>query len=269
MNLYERNYMELTEKENSAWCKLKEKEYVSKIGDIPIKKSLFRNYSKAARHFVHLFPNHYLDIVELEEKNKLKNQMGAFLDLLNSDLINERAILNHINYNCAYFIVGAILKSYYSRFGHHESYLFPEFQMGNSFQVDYLLVGKGSGGFEFVFVEFEAPIGNITLANGELGSSFRKGLGQIADWNTWLEARYASLKETFDKYKQNGKTLPEEFTIMDKSRLHFAVVAGRRGNFKEKTYRIRRKKLADEGCLLLHYDNLVDAAQQVIGENTY
>jgi hypothetical protein len=269
MNLYKRDFTKLTAEEDAAWCEVKEQEHEGKYGKFSLKKNLFRKYPKAARHFVHLFPNHYLDIVELENQCQLQEQVQAFSHLLQSEGVNERAILNFIKVNRAYFIVGAILKSYHYRFGHHEAYLFPEFQLGNSHQVDYLLVGKGSGGYEFVFVEFEAPSGQITMGNGDLGASFRKGLAQVQDWDTWLEARYVSLKETFDKHRQLSAALPDEFTSMDKSRLHFAVVAGRRVDFQDRTYRIRRKKLTDERCLLLHYDNLVDAAQNVIGKATY
>lgn len=270
MNLYERDFTKLTAKEDTAWRAIKEQEHVSgEWGELGAKRNLFREYPKAARHFVQLFPNHYLDIVELENECQLREQVKTFSNLLESEGVNERAILNHIKCTRAYFIIGAILKSFYHRFGHHEAYLFPEFQLGNTYQVDYLLVGRGSGGWEFVFVEFEAPTGQITTANGDLGSSFRKGLAQVADWDKWLEARYVSLKETFDKHRQLSAALPDEFTSMDKSRLHFAVVAGRRVDFQDKTYRIRRKKLTDERCLLLHYDNLVDAAQNVIGKATY
>lgn len=269
MNLYERDYIKLTAEEEEAWRSVKEQEDVGKLGKLSAKKNLFRKYPKAARHFVHLFPNHYLDVVELENECQLQAQIQAFSNLIESEEVNERAILKHIKHTRAYFIVGAILTSFNFRFGHHEAYLFPEFQLGNSYQVDYLLVGKGSGGWEFVFVEFEAPSGQITMANGDLGASFRKGLAQVADWDAWLEAKYMSLKETFDKYTQPGATLPDEFTSMDKSRLHFTVIAGRRVDFQDRTYRIRRKKLTDERCLLLHYDNLVDAARNVIGKATY
>ena len=39
--------------------------------------------------------------------------------------------------------------------GNHGAYLFPEFQLGSSYKADYLLLGKSSGGFEFIFVELE------------------------------------------------------------------------------------------------------------------
>jgi hypothetical protein len=269
MNLYDRDFSKLTSEEEREWSVVKKQEHVGGSGRYPIKKNLFREYPKAARHFDSLFPNNYLDIVELEEECDFLNKVEAFINLIESEGVNERAILNHIKCTCSYFIVGSVLKSYYTRFGHHDAYLFPEFQLGNSFQVDYLLVGKGSGGWEFVFIEFEAPSGQITMANGDLGSSFRKGLAQIADWEEWLEAKYVSLKETFDKQLKPDATLPTEFTCLDKSRLHFVVVAGRRTDFHKKTYRIRRTKLAEKQWLLLHYDNLIDAAKNVIGKASY
>jgi hypothetical protein len=268
MNLYERDYTTLTFEEETTWRTLKKNEVVDSIGELPIVCSLYRQYPKAARHFESIFPNHYLDIVELANREHLSTQLLEFPALLETTIVNERAILNFINRKHAYFLVASILKKYYGRFGHHDAYLFPEFQIGNSYKADYLLVGLGSGGWEFVFLELEAPNGSITLNGGDLGNSFRKGLKQIEDWDTWLDGNYSSLKETFNKHKKKETILPEEFTTLDKSRLHFVVVAGRRKNFDENTNRIRRKKI-NEGVLILHYDNLVDSARDIIGQATY
>ena len=266
MRLYDRDYTQLSPSENAKWLSLQQQEIVGKIGTMPITRSLFRQDPKAVRHYVHLFPNNYLDIVELRESSQLTKQLVKFQELLDSDEVDERAILNFINREHTYFIIASLLTHYH--FGHHDAYLFPEFQLGNSYQVDYLLAGKGSGGWEFVFVELESPTGSTTLANGELGSSFRKGMAQIADWNTWLEAHFCSLKETFDKCKRSDATLPNEFITMDTSRLHYVVIAGRRKDFKARTYRIQREQ--DYGAkLILHYDKLVDTARAVIGAKTY
>jgi len=182
--------------------------------------------------------------------------------------VNERKILDFINNDRAYFIIASLLKNYYS-FGHHNAYLFPEFALGNSHKVDYLLVGKSSGGWSFVFVEMESPNKSITLANGDLGSSFRKGLSQIADWDKWLDGHFSSLTETFGKCKRSNEPLPDEFVALDKSRIHFLVVAGRRSDFHDSTYRTRRRKFRDNAELILHYDNVVDAAKEIIGRETY
>lgn len=268
MNLYDRDYFKLLADEYEEWQLLQQQEIVRKIGAVEIKRSRFRDYPKAARHFIHLFPNNYLDIIELKDELRLTEQLTEFCKLVDSDDANERKILNFINQNRAYFIIASILKTYF-HFGHHEAYLFPEFQLGNSYKVDSLLIGKNSDGWHFVFVEFEAPIGNITLADGELGLAFRKGLAQVADWDAWLEAQYGSLMETFDKHRRIDMPLPREFVTLDKSRINYVVVAGRRTDFKDKTYRIRRKKQKNGSELLLHYDNLIDTAMKIIGAPTY
>lgn len=64
----------------------------------------------------------------------------------------------------------------------HEAYLFPEFQLGNLYKADYLLMGKSSVGFEFIFIELESPYGKITLNDGQLGAEFRDGISQLEDW---------------------------------------------------------------------------------------
>jgi len=46
------------------------------------------------------------------------------------------------------------------------------------------------------------------------------------------------------------------------------VVAGRRDNFTKKTYRERRN-MKNDSTLILHYDNLIDASENIIGQNRY
>ena len=267
MKLYNRDYTELTESEIEKLLSLRQEEVVGKLGNLEIRRCKFHEYPKAARHFLTLFPNNYLDIVELKDKKRLKSQLEQFFHLINSDEVTERKILNFINNECAYFIIGSILKQYF-HFGHHDAFLFPEFQLGNSHQVDYLLVGRSSDGWHFVFIELESPVGNITIASGDLGAVIRKGLAQVSDWDAWLQARYSSLVETFNKYRGRER-LPDEFFTLDKSRIYYVVVAGRRTDFKDKTYRIRRTMKNKDTILILHYDNILDAAANVIGERTY
>jgi len=264
-HLYKRNYNILTPDEEKEWELLKQKENAGKIGGLCIEKFSFIDYPKAVRHYLSLFPNNYLDIVELEDTERLKSIVEGLSHILDLQETEESDIISYLKQNEAFFIIGSLLKSYYTRFGHHDAYVFPEFQLGISFQADYLIAGKGSGGFEFVFVELEAPNGNITMSKGDLGEVFRKGQNQIEDWDSWIDRNYPSLKETFDKFKKTDRTLPEEFSHLDKSRIHYAVIAGRRKDFTKKTYKIGRKS----ETLIMHYDNLIDSANNIIGENTY
>ncbi|WP_437972747.1 Shedu anti-phage system protein SduA domain-containing protein [Sorangium sp. So ce295] len=268
MKLHDKDYSQLTQEEIAQWEALRKSEIVGKLGKLTVTESRFHDYPKAVRHFLSLFPNNYLDIVELREESRLRAALESFRKLLDTPDVSERKILNFIRDRRAYFIVASLLKAYF-RFGHHEAHLFPEFQLGNSYKADYLLVGQNSSGWHFAFVELEAPHGEITLENGDLGAAFRKGLAQVADWNTWLEARYGSLSESFDRCRRADAALPAEFTQLDKTRVHYVVIAGRRTDFNERTYRVQRRKQKESSELLLHYDNLTDAAEEIIGKPTY
>jgi len=170
--------------------------------------------------------------------------------------ITEREILNFINNNKYYNIIGSIFQKYL--FGHHEAFLFKEFELTSTYKADYLLIGRGSGGYSFVFIELENPYGQITNKNGEFGGTFRKGIKQVEDWDTWLEANYSSLRLIFDKYKNPRMDLTKEFNVLDKSRFNYVVIAGRRKDFNEKTYELKRKYLKRNNINIMHYDNLYD-----------
>jgi hypothetical protein len=63
--------------------------------------------------------------------------------------------------------------------------------------------------------------------------------------------------------------LPEEFYKLDKTRIKYVVVAGRRNDFNKKLRRKKRKLADDKKIILMHYDNLLDCAIEAIGGNTY
>lgn len=131
-----------------------------------------------------------------------------------------------------------------------------------------MLIGKGSGGYEFIFIEFEKSNGRITLKDGNLGEVFRKGINQISDWQTWLDANFQSLGKYFEEIK-GKEELPEEFLKYDTTRMHYVVVAGLRSDFDKKTYRLQRDKLKKEDIKLLHYDNLCDSADRLLDMRTF
>lgn len=266
MKLQERDFTKLHKAERKAFESILQRE-VAGTEETKIwgRQCLYHEYPKAARHFTSLFPNNFLDERELqEEQERSRKRVGEFERLLNSKGITERRILNFIGKSGAYFLIGGLLKEYF-RFGHHGAFLFPEFQLGNSFKVDYLLVGGNSGGWHFVFVELEAPVGKIRLKNGKLGDAFRRGQSQTNDWVRWLEAHFSSIAESFQKATRLATALPQEFLQYDSTRMHFVVVAGRRSDFTTHTYEECRRQTQT----LIHYDNLVDAGAAAIGSLTY
>lgn len=268
MKVFDRNYSVLTPDEEFDYARMLEAEKVDKRGNLGNKVNLFRKYPKAARHFLSLFPNNYLDIVDLENESGIKsflNQLSNQLD--DGTLSDERDIARYIKENGAYYFIGSIF-NYYD-FGHHEAYIFPEFQLSSTFKVDYLLIGRNSDGYSFIFVEIEHPDKQITLADGELGNAFRKGIKQVKDWKNWLNANFTTFTTTIKGYKHPEKQMPDEFYSFDPTRCQYVVVAGRRDNLNDTTRRIRREHIEEQKIRLLHYDNIIDSTLEVAEKKNY
>ncbi|MBW9158643.1 Shedu anti-phage system protein SduA domain-containing protein [Clostridium tagluense] len=272
MKLYDRDYTVLTVEENEDWSNLDVKATLD-VDGLPlmpkgVRRNNYRDLPKAVRHYKSLFPNNYLDICDLKQEDVLHSMIDKFEQLLDDGTTGEREILNYIRDKKAYHIIASILSSGYN-FGHHSAYLFSEFQLGNSFVADYLIVGESSGGHEFIFIELENNKGTITRQDGEFGQVINKGLKQISDWKAWLEQNYMHLKETFDKVVHPRERLADEFSRYDSTRVHYVCVAGRRDNYKDNTYRNRRRMMLEQHIQVIHYDNLIDFARNTIGDSTY
>lgn len=238
MRLYNnKDYTYLNEHDKKIWEKLKEKEVLNKDGKRVAfgRVSKYREYPKSVRHYLSLFPNNFIDAVELEKEEKILNIINEFNDLIDLKNTNERDILSFINDGLNIHMIASLVSEY--NFGHHSLYVFPEFQLGLSYRVDYLIVGKNSGGYEFIFVELESCNGRVTLQDGKFGESIRKGINQVQEWKVWLEENYQSLYEIYNKHKKKEDNLPLEFMKYDSTRIHYAVVVGRRANFNDVTYR--------------------------------
>lgn len=259
MKLYKNDYLtNLSDAEKDLYNELK------------LKKQLYEpgfNWldSKKIRHYVSLFPNNFLDRYEIIESEILSKEKELLINILNNPETNERIILNFINNNRYYHIIGCILKKF--PFGHHGAYLFKEFKLGTSFQADYLLIGDSSDGYHIIFVELEAPNGKIVNKDGRYSTCVNKGINQVKDWKEWIEKNYIYLKEQFNKSTRNDISLPKELYEYDSTRINYVVIAGRRKDYSEKTYRLRREYQKKDNIYILHYDNLLDLIDSVNIDN--
>lgn len=265
MNLYDRDYRKITSSEMEKYQAILKLETEGRsIGRI----NMYDSYPHAVKHYLSLFPNNHINLYVLKQQGDLQTLNDKFKTIVHRENALELEVLRFINKTPAYHIIGSIFECGRFNFGHHEAYLFPEFSLGGTYRADYLLIGKGSGGYEFVFIEFEKSNGRITLKDGNLGEVFRKGINQISDWQSWLDANFHSLGKYFEEIK-GARELPEEFLKYDTTRMHYVVVAGLRSDFDEKTYWLQRDKIKKEDIKLLHYDNLCDSADRLLDMNTF
>lgn len=259
--LYDHDYSKLEEEE-----KIKFQEYLGRRSiyssyseGVDLDAVTSGGYTKKIRYYMSLFPNNFIP-EGFRENSYIDDLATSFEHLINNEECGEREILNHIKKNRHWEIIGSIFSSY--NFGHHSAFIFPEFRLGTEFVVDYLLVGKNSGGHYLVFVELESPYGAVTQKTGKLGHVIRKGVSQVDDWKFWLEQNYSQIGQTLKKYKTLDTVMPEELFKYDSSRMNYCVVAGRRQHYNEQTYLERRLLKENQKTLLLHYDNLIDRTRR-------
>ena len=267
MRLYNRDYRSITQEEKAKYEEIK----ATEITGVPLGTiNHYCDYPEAVKHYLSYFPNNHIFLGDVKKSCDIHLINEDFRALVHNISTTEQDILRFINHEPqAYYIIGSIFNAGGFRFGHHDSYIFPEFRLGNDYRADYLLIGKSSGGYEFIFVEFEKSKGRVTLSSGNPGQVIRSGNYQILDWKYWVDSKFSSLRLFFDTEKQNGVCLPHEFYDFDSTRMHYVVVAGTRDDYNEQTYRCRRREALDSNIVLLHYDNLYDASERLIEQNTF
>ena len=137
MFLYERDYRLQPKKEEiQEYNTIRE----SEVLDFPVGRiNKYLEYPRAMRHYMSLFPNNLMEINDYKENALLDVEL--FEELLSNNATKERDILTFINKGKHFHIIASLLSGGGYSFGHHATYLFPEFELGNNYIVDYLLVG--------------------------------------------------------------------------------------------------------------------------------
>ncbi len=78
MKLFERDYQNITADEKELERKIRDK-YTIQLGKSKAYNSkMFREFPKAVRHYNSLFPNNYLDVLDLKDEIKLKGLNQQF-----------------------------------------------------------------------------------------------------------------------------------------------------------------------------------------------
>lgn len=269
-HLYTRDYRTITDEEREEYERvlLLEKPDGKRHGRI----NHYDLYPEGVKHYLSLFPNNHLVLSELKKRD-LSELDNRFSQIVHDSSSTEREIARFIKNNDAYYIIASVLSGCHIPVGHHATYLFPEFELRangkNDYRADYLLLGKGSGGFEFVFVELESPNTGAVLQNGYPAKGTRSGQTQTKDWKRWLDNHYSELSPFFEKEKSTHEELSDEFYHYDSTRMYYVVVSGTRSDYNDTTYYDCRSEMRNSGVILLHYDNLLDYSEELLERNTF
>lgn len=261
--LYERDYINgFTDEEQKQIDDINQDENYPKFGYKNRKLMMIKAY----RHQKSLFPNFYMDYADLKDEKLLTKEINDLENLLEKDEVTENELQRLIKDNRYWHIIASLVPELGARFGHHDLYLFPEFEIDTMYRSDYLLVGSGSGGYEFMFIELEGASHSATVKTGHFSSVLNKGINQVEDWKRYIEAHYSVVTAEFKKYLLNKQSpLREEFYEYDSTRFHYVVIAGRRKDFNEVTYRLKR----ENNIFILHYDNLLDFTRRLLERKSY
>lgn len=177
-----------------------------------------------------------------------EREARELLSIINSAK-KESDVQSYIKSNQKWFIPLSILKAY--DFGHHFSCVVPEYKLGIEYRLDYLLIGKNSLGYQFVFVEFEDVNVDYRLktANSET-DKVRKGLNQIRDWKRWIEQnkRYFFGADGIKKFTNDVPLWG----------FRYALVVSRRCRMDDMSNQLRGESQKDFGVTIMSYDRLVD-----------
>jgi len=223
------------------------------------------NYPNFVYKHDSLFPNHNISSQDIkEDEDWFLQRIDGFKNLINNKSPTERDLLSYIRDNKASFIITSLLE--YTDFGHHERFVFPEFELSNNYKVDFLILGRSSGGFSFLLVELESPYGLVTTTKGDHATVINKGIKQVKDWKRWIPKNFSSFQQTLRKFKgPTNEDFPREFYELELDRFNYMVIAGRRDHYKPQTYQQNREVSGNgERIRVLHYDNLIESTYKLI-----
>lgn len=177
-----------------------------------------------------------------------KSEAEGLLGIINISK-KEGDVQSYIKSNQKWFIPLSILKAY--DFGHHFSCVVPEYQLGAEYRLDYLLIGKNSIGYQFVFVEFEDVNVEYRLKTAASETDkVRKGLNQIRDWKRWMDKN----REYF--LRTNG--IREFAHNIAPCGIRYCLVVSRRDKMDEISNQLRGELQKEVGVKIMSYDRLVD-----------
>ena len=201
-------------------------------------------------------PNHFFEFVSGWNDNIDFGYESKMLLKVLDNAQKENDIQKYIKDNKKWFIPASIFEDY--DFGHHEAYIVPEQALGSEYRVDYMLLGKNSLGYHFVFVEFEDVNVDFKLKTSNSESEpVRKGLTQIRDWQRWIDKNKG--------YFGDSCGIPEIVNSIQTWGFNYCLVVSRRNRMDDDANSLRESLMHNYCSLkIVSYDRLVDNVKRLV-----
>src|SRR3989304_795577 len=151
----------------------------------------------------------------------------------------------------------------------------PEFQVGNEYRADFLILSADSGSWHAVFVELKSHRARQFTKAGIPTKSLSLALRQLDDWERWLDKndnafrlslsrhfekkRVAAQCSTADSHIRAAEEIIDPRTPITK---HYKVLLGRR-SMLSKEENERRAAFLRKNHEILTYDRLLDTATKI------
>ena len=154
----------------------------------------------------------------------------------------------------------------------------PEFELGNDFRADFLILSAHSLAWHAIFVELETSMHKLYLRDGRLSERLGVAYKQITDWRAWYVAHQQYVRESFAKLLRKakaesmcselGKHRDAAIEICDPSTLvqdYYYIVINRSSEFDEYENQARRAYTltSPSNVEVATYDRLLTAAYHI------
>jgi hypothetical protein len=215
-------------------------------------RELFRKY-RAIRHLESRYPSNLLDVFSLP--TDAKADIDEYESLL-MESKEEKPLQDFFNIK-PYFIASLLCET---NFGHHATYAFSQFQIANKYRPDFVLAGKSSQGYGWVFIELQSPNCNLMLKNGMVAQQPREGLHQIKLWQEWFRKHLGYAKSS-DGLDMEG---------LNEARMLYYLVVGSRDKYNEEANDWRDREMAtDKSLRIISYDRLINTFKTIIDRRNF
>ncbi|MCP4551326.1 MAG: DUF4263 domain-containing protein [Bacteroidetes bacterium] len=159
--------------------------------------------------------------------------------------------------------------------GGHRKYVLYEFQLGNQYRTDFVVVWSCSGKWEITLIECENTNDNIINKNGTPSQRFNQAISQIGDWRDFIKNNKLQVQRDLSRWcaerdilgfssgdivcNDSGQYLSDMETIVD---FNYKIIMGRRESINVNARKKINQLEQTSGFNFSSYDRLLASASE-------